>query len=145
MNTTLDIEQELTQFERAGVGFDPLRADGRIELIRRWRHGIDLFDAFQAAETNSDELPRLRSAVTSLATRWLQLRSPGEVRDRVVERMTALKVPELNDRLVELMPKNTAGTLTPEERAEFERLHDRLDFFQDALSAALHALPPDGS
>ena len=145
MITTLDIEQELTQYERACSGFDPLRSDGRIELIRRWQQAIDLFDAFQSAGTNSDDLPRLQAVVTSLATRWLQLRSPGEMRDRVVERIADLKVAELNYRLVGLMPRNSAGTLTADERAEFERLHDRLDFFQDAVSVAIHALPPYGS
>ncbi len=145
MNTTVDIDHELSQYEGACAGFDPLRPDARVELGRRWRLGITVFDALQAAEAPPDELSRLQAAVAALATRWLQRRSPTEPRDRVVERIAALKVSELNDRLGELTPRNTEGTLTPGERTEFERLHDRLDFFQDALSSAIQALPPGGS
>ena len=145
MNTTVDIEQELTQYEQACADFDSLRPDARAEVERRWRTGIELYDVLPTTGTNSDESARLRAAVTALATRWLRPRVPRETRDRVVERIVALKVPELNDRLAELTPKNTDGTLSAEESAELERLHDRLDFFQDVLSAAIHALPPGDS
>lgn len=148
MNTTVSIDQELGQFEKACAGFDPLRlreSAARTELERHWRDGVGLLTGLDRAGDLLDELPRLRAAMTSLATTWLTPRSPGETRDRIVERIAALKVPELNDRLAELRPKNTEGTLTAGERAEFERLHDRLDFLQDALSAAIHALPPSGS
>jgi len=142
MITTVAVDQELGQFERACRGFDSDRPGADEELGRRWRHGVALFDALRTAEAHCDELTRLQAAVTALASHWLQPRSTTETRDRVVGRIAALKVPELNDRLIELLPKNTRGTLTAEERVEFERLHERLDFFQDALSAAIHALPP---
>ena len=45
MNTTADIDQELSQFEQVCADFDPTRCDAREEVESRWRDGVALWHA----------------------------------------------------------------------------------------------------
>ena len=129
MNTTVDIDHELTQYERACTGFDALRPDARAEVERHVRGGValwhDLCPAGRASPLSPDKFSRLQAAMTRVATSWLAPRYVGETRDTIYARIPSLRPVAENERLQELMEKNNEGKLTAAERREFDGLADR--------------------
>ena len=129
-------------FERAGLAVESARLsepDGSATLLARWFDGVALLDALSRAK--SDAEPRLVAAMTRLATAWLSPRFAGEPRTVSRKRIASLRPAEPSERLRELMGKNTEGTLTPEERGDFLRLHKFFETLQDIVDAALYPIP----
>ena len=149
MNATVDIDQELSQFEQACAGFDPTRPDARSMVERYWRDGVviwhELSPAGQVSPPSATKFARLQSAMTRIATSWLAPRYDGEPREPIYGRIPSLRPAAENDRLQELMEKNTEGTLSPEEYAELIHLNGFFQTLQPILNSAILALPPRSS
>jgi len=109
-------------------------------LLARWFEGVALLDAL--SRVKSDPEPRLTAAMTHLATAWLSPRSVGEPRTVTRERIPSLRPIEQSEPFQDLMGKNNEGTLTPDERREFLRLHEFYDTLQSVLTEAIHATFP---
>ena len=146
MNTTINIDQELSQFEQMCAGFDPTRPDAREEVVGRWRDGVALWHALRPTGVVPTEFgrefARLKSAMTRIATTWLAPRYAGEPRDTIYARIPSLRPVAENERLQELMEKNNEGVISPEEHGELVHLNDFFDTLQPVLCDALLALPP---
>lgn len=149
MNTTVDIDHELTQYERACTGFDALRPDARAEVERHVRGGValwhDLCPAGRASPLSPDKFSRLQAAMTRVATSWLAPRYVGETRDTIYARIPSLRPVAENERLQELMEKNNEGTISPGEYSKLVQLNEFFEEFQPVLTSAILALPPRSS
>lgn len=149
MNTTVDIEQELMQYERACAGFDPLRPDARAEVEKHWRDGValwhELWPAGQASSRSPDQFARLQTTMTRVATIWLTPRYHGEPREPIYARIPSLRPVAENERLQELMERNSEGTIPPDEYSELVQLNEFFERLQPILCDALLALPPRSS
>lgn len=86
----------------------------------------------------ADAKPRYIAAMTQLAGAWLHPRFAGEPRSEIRKRIADLRPAYESAELIELMGKNTEGTLTPVERDEFTRLHKFFEILQDIVDTALY-------
>ena len=149
MNTTVAIDHELSQYERACAGFDPLRPDARAEVERHWRDGValwhELHPAGQVAPLSPDKLARLQAAMTRVATCWLAPRYAGEPREPIYARISNLRPAEEGERLQDLMENNSEGTISQDEGRELARLSQFFQSLQPILNAAIVALPSRSS
>ena len=141
----------LPAFEQACVAVEASRLGDPVEsatLLARWHDGVALLDAIFRAKSDASRPahgdgsePRIVAAMTRLATAWLSPRFAGEPRVVSRKRIASLRPVGPSERLRELMSKNTEGTLTPEERSEFLRLHKFFETLQDIVDAALFPTP----
>ena len=149
MNTTVELDTELSQYERACAGFDPLRPDARAEVERLWRDGValwhELHQAGQASPFSPDKFARLEAAMTRTATSWLAPRFPGEPREPIYARIPSLRPVEEGERLQDLMEKNSEGTISQDEDRELAHLNQLFQSLQPILNAAILALPSRSS
>lgn len=149
MNTTVDIDHELSQYEQVCAGFDPMRPDARAELERHWRDGValwhELSPAGQVSPPSPSKFARLQAAMTRIATSWLAPRYVGEPREPIYDRVPSLRPVEEGERLQDLMEKNSEGTLSPDEDRELAHLQQFFQSLQPILNAAILALPPGAS
>ena len=158
------IAADISIFERAcsQISSAPLDdAHRQSEYLKAWQFGVPLIDWVSTWNwgTSLPDIggrvadlfprhysflksvgPRYLAAMTQLATAWLSPRFAGEPRTATRQRIPSLKPVDQSLRLQELMGKNTEETLTPDERGEFERLHEFFETLQDIIDAALY--PP---
>jgi len=153
---TRELLDNLPAFEAACAAVEPNRLnepEQSAQLLARWFDGVSLLDTISRVKSDASRPdrdgsaaePRVVAAMTRVATAWLSPRFAGEPRIDCRKRIPSLRPVEQSLRLQELMGKNTEGTLTPDERGEFERLHEFFDTLQSILTEAVHATFPPKS